>query len=299
MKHKYENYHLFSLQSPIVALEYSTILDYLERDIMQKITFNNGITAPIFGFGTYRINPLSTSHYVQIAIKTGYRLFDTAQYYRNEAGVGKAINNSQLPREEFFLTTMARTSGYKATKKSIDKSLITAHQDYFDLMLVHFPMPDYLGTYQALEEAYKEGKLRSIGVSNFDNQEIQNVIDNFETVPAVNQIETNVYVQDKPIKKFMDKHGIIQEAYAPLGEGPNPMFHDPYLHELAKKYNKSVAQIMLKFLVQSGLMTIPGSTNPAHIKENIDIFDFEFTDDEMNHLRSLDQGTSNWLGYQG
>lgn len=266
---------------------------------MQEVTLNNGVKAPIFGFGTYRINPRTTAHYVAEAIKDGYRLFDTAQYYENEAGVGQAINQSGIARDQFFLTTKARTSGYQATKRGIDQSLRRSKQDYFDLMLVHFPMPDYLGTYRALEEAYQAGKLRAIGVSNFDNQEMQNVINNFATVPAVNQIETNVYIQDKPIKKFMDQHHIIQEAYAPLGEGPNPMFQDPYLNKLAQKYQKSVAQIMLKFLVQSGFMTIPGSTNPAHIKENIAIFDFSFTETEMQRLRDLDQGTSNWLGYQG
>lgn len=266
---------------------------------MQSITLNNGVKAPLLGFGTYRINPNSTAHYVKIAIQNGYQLFDTAQYYQNEGGVGQAINDSHQPRSHFFLTTKAKTSGYEATVKSIDQSLLTAHQDYFDLMLVHFPMPDYLGTYQALEEAYRAGKLRAIGVSNFGQSQLQKIMDNFSTVPAVNQIETNVYIQDQELHHFMSQHGILQEAYAPLGEGPNPMFHDPVLLALAAKYGKSVAQIMLKFLVQAGLMTIPGSTNPAHIKENIDLFDFRLEPAEMKRLQALDQGTSNWLGYQG
>lgn len=266
---------------------------------MKTIKLNNGVVAPLFGFGTYRINPRVTEKYVTDAINAGYRLFDTAQYYQNEAQVGRAINNSGIPRSEFFLTTKARTGGYEATKKSIEESLETAQQDYFDLMLVHFPMPDYLGTYRALEEAYQEGKLRAIGISNFGIGDMTKVIDSFATVPAVNQIETNIYIQDKPLTKFMNQHGIVQEAYAPLGEGPNPMFNDPSLKQLAQKYNKSVAQIMLKFLVQSGFMTIPGSTNPQHIKENIKIFDFELTAEEMDQLRQLDHGTSSWLGYQG
>lgn len=266
---------------------------------METLTLNNGINTPILGFGTYRINPSTTAKYVTMAINTGYRLFDTAQYYQNEAGVGQAINESGIPRDQFFLTTKARTGDYEATKQSIDKSLRTAHQDYFDLMLVHFPMPDYLGTYRALQEAYRVGKLRAIGVSNFDRSELQQVLDHFEVVLAVNQIETNVYIQDQPLARFMKEHNIVQEAYAPLDEGPNPMFHDPLLNRLAQKYGKSVAQIMLKFLVQSGLMTIPGSTNPQHIKENIALFDFQLTAAEMNELRKLDRGTSNWLGYQG
>lgn len=266
---------------------------------METVQFNNGITAPILGFGTYRISPRVTAKYVTEAIRAGYRLFDTAQYYQNEAQVGAAINDSGIPRDQFFLTTKARTGGYAATKRSIEESLRVAHQDYFDLMLVHFPMPDYMGTYQALEEAYHEGKLRAIGVSNFDNQDMKRVIDHFDVLPAVNQIETNVYTQDKPLTQFMNQYGIIQEAYAPLGEGPNPMFADPVLVQLAQKYHKSVAQIMLKFLVQSGFMTIPGSTNPQHIRENIDLFDFALTPAEMEELRGLDRGTSSWLGYQG
>ena len=212
------------------------------------------------------------------------------------AEVGNAINKSGIKREDIFLTTKAQTSGYRETKKGIDESLIRAQQDYFDLMIIHWPMSDSLGTYQALEEAYQAGKLRSIGLSNFNHDQVNEIMNNFDTKPVVDQIETSVFKQQKKMHKYLIENNIVHESWSPLGEGMKALFNDPTLLSLAEKYNKTVPQIALHLLVQENIMTIPGSTNPLHMKDNLDIFDFEFTAEEMETLRGLDQkrGIGGW-----
>ncbi len=183
---------------------------------MEYIEFNNGIKMPLLGFGTYRIAPYATQQAVSKAIKIGYQSIDTAQLYGNEAGVGKAINESSYSRDHFFITSKVKTSGYRATRQSIDLSLQRAGLDYFDLMLIHWPMGKDLDTYRALEEAYQAGKLRSIGVSNFNHQQINELLANFATTPVVDQIETSVYLQQQKMHRYLEEHYIIHESWSPL-----------------------------------------------------------------------------------
>lgn len=256
---------------------------------MENVRLNNGITAPILGFGTYQISPSQTKAAVAEALKLGYRSIDTAQYYRNEAGVGAAVKASGLPCEELFITTKAMTTGYRATKLGIDNSLTEAGLDCFDLMLIHWPMQDDLGTYRALEEAYQAGKLRSIGVSNFNRAQLGEIMANFQTVPVVDQIETSVLRQQTKLHQYLADHQIVHEAWSPLGEGAGRLFNHPVLKELAAKYDHTTAQVMLRYLTQRQIMVIPRSTNPAHMAANINIFDFALTAADLTRVQALNE----------
>ncbi|AND79510.1 aldo/keto reductase [Streptococcus pantholopis] len=259
---------------------------------MEYLTLNNKIQIPILGFGTYSISPRQTKKYVSHAITAGYRLIDTAQYYHNEREVGQALAESGLKRSEFFITTKTQTDGYKATVRGLNKSLRLLGGDYCDLVLIHWPTTDSLGTYKALEEFYYAGKIKAIGLSNFNHLEVDEIIKKTEVKPVINQIETHPFFQQKKMHRYLNQQGLVHEAWSPLGEGMSGLLTDPAFKKLAEKYKKSAAQIILRFLTQEGIVVIPRSTNPQHIKDNIAIFDFQLTEEEISNLRQLDKSQS-------
>lgn len=268
---------------------------------MDYFKLNNGVKVPALGFGTYQMPASITEENVAKAISLGYRSIDTAQNYGNEAEVGAAVNNSDVPRDQLFITSKTQTSGYRSTLRGIDESLQRAGLDYFDLMIIHWPTIDNLSTYRALEDAYKEGKLRAIGVSNFNSKKVQKLIDHAEVKPMVDQIETHVYWQQNKMHDFLDKNDVLHESWAPLGEGMSPVLSEPEIVKIAADHQKSTAQVILRFLTQQHIMVIPKSTNPKHIAENLDVFDFELTNNEINIIKNLDQGHSgvNWPSSMG
>lgn len=261
---------------------------------MNYITLNNGVKMPQLGYGVYQTPPEQTEECVLNAIKAGYRSIDTAQAYNNEEGVGNAIEKCGLPREELFITTKIWISnaGYEKAKASIDASLKKLKTDYVDLLLIHQPFGDYYGSYRAMEEAYKQGKARAIGVSNFYPDRFLDIEHFSEIKPAVNQVETHVFQQQKVAKKYLEKYGAHIMSWGPFAEGKNDYFSNPVLKEIGEKHGKSVAQTALRFLLQSGVILIPKSTHENRMKENIDIFDFELSADEMKKIEALDTGKS-------
>ena len=258
---------------------------------MKYITLNNGIQMPILGFGVYQINDLKEcERIVSTAIQTGYRLIDTAQAYGNEEAVGSAIKNSGILRKEFFIVTKIWISnaGYEKAKVSIEESLKKLQTDYIDLLLIHQPFGDYYGTYRAMEEAYKAGKVRAIGVSNFYPDRFIDISHFVEIKPMVNQIETHVFQQQKQAKQIMNKYNTQIMAWGPFAEGRNNFFQNEILLEIGKKYNKSAAQIALRFLIQENVVVIPKSTHKERMEQNFDVFDFELTSEDMEKIRKLD-----------
>lgn len=261
---------------------------------MNYVTLNNGVKMPQLGYGVYQTPPEETEKCVLEAIKNGYRSIDTAQAYNNEEGVGNAITKCGLPREELFITTKIwiTNAGYEKAKKSIDESLKKLKTDYVDLLLIHQPFGDYYGTYRAMEEAYSQGKARAIGVSNFYPDRFIDIAHFANIKPAVNQIETHVFQQQKVAKKYLEKHGTQIMSWGPFAEGKNDYFNNPTLKEIGKAHKKTTAQIALRFLLQSNVVLIPKSTHENRMKENIDIFDFELSADEMKKIETLDTGKS-------
>ena len=261
---------------------------------MNYVTLNNGVKMPQLGYGVYQTPPEETEKCVLEAIKNGYRSIDTAQAYNNEEGVGNAITKCGLPREELFITTKIwiTNAGYEKAKKSIDESLKKLKTDYVDLLLIHQPFGDYYGTYRAMEEAYSQGKARAIGVSNFYPDRFIDIAPFANIKPAVNQIETHVFQQQKVAKKYLEKHGTQIMSWGPFAEGKNDYFNNPTLKEIGKAHKKTTAQIALRFLLQSNVVLIPKSTHENRMKENIDIFDFELSADEMKKIETLDTGKS-------
>lgn len=260
---------------------------------MKYILLNNNVKMPVLGFGTYNANAELD---VLNALKVGYRLIDTAQWYNNEREVGNAIKNSNISRKEIFITSKTITNGYNETIEGINKSLEKLQTDYIDLMIIHWPLGNDIETYKALEKCYKEGKLKAIGLSNFNEQECLEIINNCEIMPAINQIETHIYWQQKRMHKFLKKYNIQHESYSPFGEGFNNIFNDKIVTNIAQKYNKTNAQIMLRFLIEEEIIVIPKSSKIDRMKENIDIFDFKLTKEEINQIRKLDikKSCSNW-----
>lgn len=256
---------------------------------MKQLTLNNGIKIPIFGFGTYEISPDQTKQAVLSAFEEGYRLIDTSQYYQNEQQVGEAVKASGLNRDEVFITTKTMTDGYEDTKIDLDESLRRSGLDYFDLVLIHWPMGHDIDTRHALEAAYKAGKTRAIGISNFNSRQTLDLIQQSSVRPMVDQIETHLFLQQWKMHEFLEKENIVHESYSPLGNGQQNLMSNPVLTEIGEKYGKSPIQIILRYLVQNDVVTIPRSTNPAHIKSNIDIFDFELDSDDLKRLRVLDE----------
>lgn len=257
---------------------------------MEYVTLNNGVKMPILGYGVYQVTPEECERCVSDAIGVGYRSIDTAQAYANEEGVGAAVAKCGVPREELFITTKVWISnaGYEKAKKSIDESLKKLQSDYIDLLLIHQPFGDYYGTYRAMEEAYKAGKLRAVGVSNFYPDRYVDIAHFAEIKPAVNQVETHVFQQQKTAKEYMKKYGTQIESWGPFAEGKNDLFKNPVLAEIGKAHGKSVAQTALRFLIQSGVVVIPKSTHKERMAENLDVFDFALTDYEMKLIEALD-----------
>ncbi len=261
---------------------------------MEYAELNNGVKMPMLGYGVYQTPPEETERCVLEAVDVGYRSIDTAQAYGNEEGVGSALVKSGLPREEFFLTTKVWISnaGYERAKASIEESLQKMRTSYLDLLLIHQPFGDYYGTYRAMEEAYKAGKVRAIGVSNFYPDRLIDLYHFAEIKPAVNQIETHVFQQQETARKYLKDRGVQIESWGPFAEGKNNFFQNPVLVETGKKYGKTAAQTALRFLIQSGVVAIPKSTHRERMEENFQIFDFALTEEEMQKIRALDTGES-------
>ena len=261
---------------------------------MEYVKLNNGVKMPMLGYGVYQTPPEQTERCVLDAIRIGYRSIDTAQAYGNEEGVGNALAKCGLPREEFFITTKVWISnaGYEKAKVSIEESLKKLQTSYIDLLLIHQPFGDYYGTYRAMEEAYKEGKVRAIGVSNFYPDRYIDIHHFAEIKPAVNQVETHVFQQQKIAKEYLKKNGTQIESWGPFAEGKNDYFNNPVLKEIGVSHSKSAAQVALRFLIQSGVVVIPKSTHKERMEENFNVFDFELTADEMAKVEALDGGES-------
>ncbi len=261
---------------------------------METIKLNNGVEMPIIGYGVYQVDPTECERCVSDALKVGYRMVDTAQAYHNEEGVGAAVKKSGIAREDIFLVSKIWISnyGYEKAKASIEESLRKLGTDYIDLMLLHQPFCDRYGAYRALEEAYKEGKLRAIGVSNFYPDHFIDLAENVEIVPAINQIETHVFDQQIEPQKIMTEYGTRTMSWGPLAEGRNNFFTNPLLEEIGKKYGKSVAQVALRWLTQRGIVIIPKSVHIERMEQNLDIFDFTLSDEDMAAIATLDTGKS-------
>lgn len=261
---------------------------------MEYVTLNNGVKMPKLGYGVYQIDPAEAERCVLDAISIGYRSIDTAQAYGNEEGVGNAILKCGVPREELFITTKVWISnaGYEKAKASIEESLGKLKTDYIDLLLIHQPFGDYYGTYRAMEEAYKVGKVKAIGVSNFYPDRFIDIHHFAEIKPAVNQVETHVFQQQKTVKEYLKKCGAQIESWGPFAEGKNDYFNNPVLKEIGAKHGKSAAQITLRFLLQSDVVVIPKSTHKERMEENFNVFDFTLTAEEMTAIEALDGGES-------
>ena len=261
---------------------------------MEYVTLNNGIKMPKLGYGVYQTPPEDTMDCVLDAIDAGYRSIDTAQAYGNEEGVGQALAACGLPREEFFLTTKIWISnaGYERAKTSIEASLKKLHTDYLDLVLIHQPFGDYYGTYRAMEELYQAGVLRAIGVSNFGPDRYLDLQHFAQVKPAVNQIETHVFQQQKTAREYLKKYGCQIESRGPFAEGRNDMFTNPVLTGIGAKYGKTAAQTALRFLLQSDVVVIPKSVHKERMRQNIDLFDFALSPEDMAAIEALDGGES-------
>lgn len=255
---------------------------------MECATLNNGIKMPMAGIGTFLLTPDEAEASVLSALQCGYRLIDTANAYVNEKAVGRAMRKSGIPRDEIFLETKLWPSFYEQ-KDAVEKTLQRLGTGYIDLLLIHQPAGNYVAGYRLMEKAYKEGKVRAIGLSNFTPEQVQEILDICEVKPAVLQTEVHPYSQEKELKAFLDKEGIVIQAWYPLGHGDKALIQEPLFTEFGKKYGKSNAQIILRWHIQAGNIVIPGSKNPAHIKENFNLFDFALTDDEMGKITALDK----------
>ena len=255
---------------------------------MEYATLNNGIKMPMAGIGTFLLTPDEAEASVLSALQCGYRLIDTANAYVNEKAVGRAMRKSGIPRDEIFLETKLWPSFYEQ-EDAVEKTLQRLGTDYIDLLLIHQPAGNYVAGYRLMEKAYKEGKVRAIGLSNFTPEQVQEILDICEVKPAVLQTEVHPYSQEKKLKEFLDKEGIVIQAWYPLGHGDKALIQEPLFTEFGKKYGKSNAQIILRWHIQAGNIVIPGSKNPAHIKDNLNLFDFALTDDEMAKITALDK----------
>lgn len=261
---------------------------------MEYIELSNGVKMPMIGYGVYQVDPAECERCVSDALRVGYRMVDTAQAYHNEEGVGQAVAKSGIPREELFLVSKIWISnyGYDKAKASIDESLRKLGTGYLDLMLLHQPFCDRYGAYRALEEAYKEGKLRAIGVSNFYPDHFIDLASNVEIPPMVNQVETHVFDQQVQAQKYMEEYGCRIMSWGPLAEGRNNFFTNPTLEEIGAKYGKSVAQVALRWLVQRGVIIIPKSVHVERMEQNLDILDFTLSGEDMDTIARLDTGKS-------
>lgn len=255
---------------------------------MEYATLNNGIKMPMVGIGTFLLTPDEAEVSVLSALKCGYRLIDTANAYVNERAVGRAMKKSGLSREEIFLETKLWPSFYEQPD-AVEKTLERLGTPYMDLLLIHQPAGNYIAGYKQMEKACKEGKAKAIGLSNFNQAQIQEILDMCEVKPTVLQTEVHPYFQEKELKRFLDKEGIVIQAWYPLGHGDKALLEEPLFAELGQKYGKTNAQIILRWHIQDGNIVIPGSKNPAHIQDNFDLFDFSLTDEEMKKIAAMDK----------
>lgn len=268
---------------------------------MEYVKLNNGVEMPILNFGVYQIPKEETKRCVLDAIKIGYRGIDTAQSYFNEEEVGDAIKECGVPREELFITTKVWIDnyGYEKCKKSVEESLKKLKTDYIDLVLLHQPFSDYYGAYKALEDLYHEGKIKAIGVSNFYPDRLSDIcLFGRDVIPAVNQVEVNPLNQQVKAQENMEKYGVHIEAWAPFGEGKSGMFTNEVLVNIGKKYNKSSAQVILRWLIQRGVIVACKSTHEDRIKENFDVFDFKLSSEDMETIKKLDSNDSLFFNHQ-
>lgn len=267
---------------------------------METMKLYNGVEVPANGFGVYQVSKEDCKESVLTALKTGYRHIDTAQSYFNENEVGEALKESDVPRKEIFLTTKVWIDNYGEGKTydSVVESLKKLQTDYLDLILLHQPVGDYYAAYRDLEKLYEEGKVRAIGVSNFYPDRLVDLCMFAKIKPMVNQIEVNVFNQQVEAKKWADKYGVVLEAWAPFAEGRNNMFHNEVLQAIGEKHNKSVAQVILRWLYQRGIVSLAKSVHEERIKENFDIYSFELDNDDMKKIETLDTKTSSFFSHQ-
>jgi 2,5-diketo-D-gluconate reductase A len=268
---------------------------------MQNIVLNNGIEMPILGFGVYQVpDAQECERSVYDALQTGYRLIDTAAAYMNEEAVGKAIKRSGIPREEIFITTKLwiQDAGYEPAKKAFENSLKKLQLEYLDLYLIHQPFGDVYGSWRAMEELYSEEKIRAIGVSNFYPDRLMDLIVHNKVIPAVNQIETHPFNQQLETQRFLKENGVQIESWGPFAEGKNDLFQNRLLKDIGDKHNKSIAQVVLRWLIQRNVVAIPKSVRKERIEENFDVFDFYLTTDDIEAIASLDTGESIFLDHR-
>lgn len=268
---------------------------------MQKVTLNNGVEMPILGFGVFQINdPAECERSVLDALETGYRLIDTAASYQNEEAVGKAIRASGVTREEIFLTTKlwVQDTGHEKTKVAFEKSLKRLNVDYLDLYLIHQPFGDIHGSWRAMEELYKEGKTRAIGISNFQPDRVMDLICFNEVVPVVNQIETHPFHQQMENQQFLQENGVQIESWGPFAEGRNGLFTNELLTDIGEKHNKSIAQVVLRWLIQRGIVAIPKSVKRERMEENFNVFDFQMCEEDIIAMLSLDRKKSAFFDHR-
>ena len=267
---------------------------------MEHRILNSGVEMPVLGFGVYQVGETVCEQCVRDAIAAGYRSIDTASAYLNERAVGRAIRRSGVPREELFITTKlwVQDAGYESTKRAFAKSLERLQLDYLDLYLIHQPFGDVYGSWRAMEELYREGAVRAIGVSNFQPDRLVDLILHNEVVPAVNQVETHPFCQQTEAAAVMASEGVQIESWAPFAEGRNNLFGNGTLVSLAAKYRKSVAQVVLRWLIQRGVVVIPKSVRPERMAENIDVFDFHLAPEDMDLIATLDTRRSCFLSHR-
>lgn len=267
---------------------------------MEFKKLNNGIKIPVLGYGVFQIPKKECERCVLDAIDVGYRLIDTAQSYFNEEEVGNAIVKCNIPREELFITTKVwiENYGYEKTKQSVLESMNKLKTEYLDLVLLHQPFGDYYSSYRALEDMYKEGKLKAIGVSNFYPDRLSDICAFNEIVPQINQVETNPFNQQIEAQKNMEKNNVQIEAWAPFGEGRNNLFENPTLKAIGERYNKSIAQVILRWLIQRDVIALAKTTHVKRMRENFEIFDFQLSKDDMATIKTLNTGTSLFFSHQ-
>jgi diketogulonate reductase-like aldo/keto reductase len=273
----------------------------MEVKSMETVKLNNGLEMPILGYGVYQIDDLELcEECVYNALETGYRLIDTAAVYQNEEAVGKAINRSNVDRENIFLTTKlwVQDTGYERTKEAFEKSLQRLDTDYIDLYLIHQPFGDVYGSWRAMEELYEEGKIKAIGVSNFYPDRVKDLIIHNKVVPAVNQIETHPFYQRKEAHKFLKEEGVQHESWGPFAEGKNDIFNNEILTAIGKKYDKTAAQVILRWLIQRDVVVIPKTVHQARMEENFNVFDFELSVEDIEKISELDTGETLFFSHR-
>lgn len=267
---------------------------------MEYVKLNNGVQMPQLGFGVYQVDPAETERVVTDALQAGYRSIDTAAAYGNEEGVGQALKKSGIPREELFITTKLwlADTGYEKTLSAFDRSMQRLGLDYLDLYLIHQPLGDVYGSWRAMEQLYRQGRIRAIGVSNFQPDRVMDLIMFNEVIPAVNQIETHPFHQQTDVQQFLAENGVQIESWGPFAEGRNNLFTNELLARIGDKYGKSVGQVVLRWLLQRGVVVIPKSVRRERMEENMEVFDFKLSAEDINLIKTLDSGQSAFFDHR-